>query len=77
MIAQKEKSAAASDESDTIDAFVALGGAPDKSGEISADKLRQLVREFGLTIDIETLIREVDTDKSGYIDYEEFRRMMT
>ena len=41
MIAQKEKQAAASDESDTIDAFVALGGAPDKSGDISADKLRK------------------------------------
>ncbi|KAG8458016.1 hypothetical protein KFE25_007223 [Diacronema lutheri] len=77
MIAQKEKQAAASDESDTIDAFVALGGAPDKSGDISADKLRKVVREFGLTIDIDTLIREVDTDSSGFIEYDEFRRMMT
>lgn len=36
----------------------------------------QVVREFGLTLDIETLIREVDTDKSGFIDYEEFKQMM-
>lgn len=37
----------------------------------------QVVREFGLTIDIDTLIREVDTDSSGFIEYDEFRRMMT
>ena len=29
-----------------------------------------------LTIDIEKLIREVDTDHSGYIDYQEFAVMM-
>mmetsp|Transcript_1420 Transcript_1420/g.4023 ORF Transcript_1420/g.4023 Transcript_1420/m.4023 type:complete len:151 (+) Transcript_1420:85-537(+) len=77
MVAQKEKHAAASDESDIIDAFIALGGGHDKSGEISTDKLRKVVRDFGLTIDIDALIREADTDKSGFIDYEEFRLMMT
>ena len=32
--------------------------------------------QFGLTIDIERLIREVDTDHSGFIDYQEFAVMM-
>ena len=38
---QKAATAAAGDEGDTILAFVALGGKPDKTGVISAEKLRQ------------------------------------
>jgi hypothetical protein len=74
---QKSASAARGDESDTIDAFISLGGAADKTGQVSADRLRSIVKDFGLTIDIERLIREVDTDHSGFIDYQEFSVMMT
>lgn len=65
------KEAALGDETDTVEAFTALGGNPDKSGEISTLKLRATIQEFGLTIDIEQLIRETDKDGSGKIDYEE------
>jgi len=97
IIAQKAKQAGQDDESDTVDAFIALGGNADKTGEISTDKLRSIVKDFGLTIDIEVpyilfppsndmlwcydfhlqkLIRETDTDHSGFIDYNEFKVMM-
>ncbi len=59
-----------------VDAFIALGGNADKTGNVQADKLRGIVKEFGLTIDIDRLIREVDTDHSGLIDYQEFAVMM-
>ena len=59
-----------------VDAFIALGGNADKTGNVVADKLRGIVKEFGLTIDIDRLIREVDTDHSGLIDYQEFAVMM-
>lgn len=59
-----------------VDAFIALGGKPDKTGEISTDKLKAVIKEFGLTIDIVRLIAETDTDRSGYIDYNEFAVMM-
>ena len=36
-----------------VDAFIALGGNADKTGEISTEKLRGIVKEFGLTIDID------------------------
>lgn len=39
--------------------------------------MRSIVKDFGLTIDMERLIREVDTDHSGFIDYQEFSVMMT
>ena len=43
---------------------------------MSADKLRSIIKDFGLTIDIDRLIREVDTDHSGFIDFQEFAAMM-
>ena len=42
---QKAASAGQSDETDTIDAFIALGGNADKSGQVSADKLRGIIKE--------------------------------
>lgn len=33
-------------------------------------------QDFGLTIDIEKLIKETDTDGSGKVDYAEFKAMM-
>ena len=36
-----------------MDAFIALGGNADKTGEISTEKLRSIIKDFGLTIDID------------------------
>ena len=101
---QKASAAKANDESDTIEAFVALGGNSDKSGEFpTREENGEVVKvrinfhrfllyliharlastfqthtssphlllrflphpqDFGLTIDIEKLIQETDTDNS-------------
>ena len=59
-----------------VDAFIALGGNADKTGQISTERLRSIVKDFGLTIDIAKLIQEYDTDRSGFVDYQEFAEMM-
>tara|TARA_B100000401_G_scaffold436913_1_gene381339 strand:+ start:423 stop:713 length:291 start_codon:yes stop_codon:yes gene_type:complete len=41
---QKTTAAKANDETDTIDAFIALGGQPNKTGEISTDKLKEVIK---------------------------------
>eukprot|EP00163_Fabomonas_tropica_P027253 TRINITY_DN5194_c0_g1_i1.p1 TRINITY_DN5194_c0_g1~~TRINITY_DN5194_c0_g1_i1.p1 ORF type:complete len:165 (-),score=48.47 TRINITY_DN5194_c0_g1_i1:151-645(-) len=64
------------DDSDTLDAFVALGGKYDKMGHVDTDKLRKYIEGFGLTIDPRELVREMNTDMSGLIDYEQFKAMM-
>jgi len=65
---QKERAAQFDDESDLIDAYVACGGNADKSGCVSADMLIKIIKhDFGLTIDIEELIRAIDTDGSGEV----------
>lgn len=65
------------DDSDTKDAFVAMGGNEDGTGKLDASKLVEIVKkEFELTIDIETLIKSIDHDKSGEIEYDEFKSLL-
>lgn len=71
-----------------VDAFVAMGGNPDKSGYVDASKLIKIIKdEFKMTIDIEVqctfkrniyqrLIAEMDSDKSAKIEYEEFKSLL-
>ena len=73
---QKAKLAAKADDSETVAAFAALGGSKDQSGSISSAKLCAVVKDFGLTIDIEKLIQEIDKDGSGQVDYEEFKALL-
>ena len=56
---QKEQAVKATDDSDLLDAFVALGGRADKGGQIETGKLIRIFTEFELTVDIEKLIEEV------------------
>eukprot|EP00996_Jenningsia_fusiforme_P005476 NODE_644_length_2019_cov_28.180711_g595_i0.p1 GENE.NODE_644_length_2019_cov_28.180711_g595_i0~~NODE_644_length_2019_cov_28.180711_g595_i0.p1 ORF type:complete len:428 (-),score=73.93 NODE_644_length_2019_cov_28.180711_g595_i0:570-1853(-) len=65
-----------SQDSDMGDAFVALGGNRDRSGEISAGQLRQVVRYFDLQLDLEKLIEEGDTNQNGLIEFDEFSNMI-
>lgn len=58
-------------------AYVALGGNPDLTGSLDAERLRKTCQDFQLTIDIDKLIRQYDTDGSGQIDYEEFKSMLS
>mmetsp|Transcript_62283 Transcript_62283/g.167126 ORF Transcript_62283/g.167126 Transcript_62283/m.167126 type:complete len:147 (+) Transcript_62283:86-526(+) len=74
---QKDSYGSMGEDWDMVSAFCALGGNPDKTGEIAADKLREVIEKFELTIDIDRLIEETDTDGSGKIDYEEFKAMLS
>lgn len=65
-------------EDDTLDAFVALGGNPDKTGEIDTRRLKDIIKsQFEMTIDIDNLIKDVDEDDSGKIDYYEFVKLLS
>ena len=66
-----------SDESELLDAFVAMGGEPDGDGCIDAKKLIATIKdEFQMTIDIEKLIEEIDEDGSGEIEFDEFKALL-
>ena len=75
LIAEKEvMRQLGSDESELLDAYVAMGGEADGGGCVDAKKLIQTIKEeFQMTIDIEKLIEEVDEDGSGEIEFDEFK----
>jgi Ca2+-binding EF-hand superfamily protein len=57
---------------------VACGGNADKSGNVHRETLVKIIKhDFSLTIDIEALIDEIDTDGSGQIEYDEFKVLMS
>jgi Ca2+-binding EF-hand superfamily protein len=51
-----------------------MGGEASGEGAINAEKLIQTIKvEFEMTIDIEALIKEIDEDGSGQIEFDEFQ----
>mgnify|MGYP000914032149 FL=1 len=66
-----------SDETELLDAFVAMGGEPDGGGSIDASKLIETIKgDFDMTIDIEKLIMDIDEDGSGEIEFDEFKLLL-
>ena len=66
-----------SDETEMLQAFVAMGGQPDGEGCVDASQLiRTIKEEFQMTIDIEKLIEEIDEDGSGEIEFDEFKALL-
>lgn len=61
-----------------VDAFVACGGKPDRSGFVRKDTLVKIIKQdFGLTINIEEMINKLDVDGSGEIEFDEFKAILT
>ena len=62
---------------DILDAFVAMGGNEDGGGNIDADKLIEIIKDdLKMTINIEQMIKDVDEDGSGEIEFEEFECLL-
>lgn len=72
----KQLGAKDAEENDTVDAFVSLGGNADKTGRISRDKLKAILEEFELTINLDRLLAEADRDQNGWLSYDEFKSIL-
>lgn len=57
--------------------FVMCGPSHFYPESVASNLAPRCLQDFGLTIDIEQLIKETDLDGSGFIDYEEFKTMMS
>jgi len=52
----------------------------DKRGEVNTSELRWILKQLGDDLteaDIDDMIADVDTDGSGWVDYNEFHKLMT
>jgi len=64
-------------EADLVDAFVAMGGNRDRTGFINAESLRKVIKDdFSLTIKIDELLDDLDTDDDGFVNFEEFKTLL-
>ena len=77
IIAQEVAKLNGQDDNEVLDAFIAVGGESNGSGCVDAIKLIKTIKEdFEMTIDIEKLIKKIDTDGSGEIEFEEFKALL-
>ena len=78
IITQEISKLKSQDENEVLDAYVAMGGETDGGGCVDAVKLIRTIKdEFEMTIDIENLIKEIDTDGSGEIEFDEFKALLS
>lgn len=54
---------------DVVDAFVAMGGNPDKTGVVLKKRIEEVIREFELTIDIEEFLDKVPGEELNFDDF--------
>lgn len=61
-----------------VDAFIACGGNPDKTGSASREMLKKvIVNDFGMTFDVDELFDNMEsTTEEGNIEYDSFKRIM-
>ena len=75
---QSQKSEMWNDHEDALDAFVACGGEADGSGHVIRETLVKILHSIGLeSFPIDKLIDKVDVDRSGLIDFHEFKLMLS
>mmetsp|Transcript_6423 Transcript_6423/g.17920 ORF Transcript_6423/g.17920 Transcript_6423/m.17920 type:complete len:157 (-) Transcript_6423:233-703(-) len=84
VIAKQKEKAESSEDSDIFDAWVAVGGdrpaviTDEPTGIVDTNKLVKIIKhDFGLTIDIEKLVEEIDLDDSGTVDFHEFKQLLS
>lgn len=65
------------DDTDTLAAFVAMGGNDDFTGRVSVQKLLATIQEFELVVDLGAMLQKADRDNSGHIDYSEFKMLLS
>lgn len=55
---------------------MALGGNPDKGGSVDNRLLVKVVKDdFGMTINLDRLIEDLDVDRDGSINFSEFHAL--
>lgn len=78
--ALKTKSADIDNARDLVNAWDALGGmtkSGTKSGQVNRELLHNIMQDdFGLTINIEDLIRQIDADENGDVEFDEFKKFL-
>lgn len=78
MISRKKHNTKLLNDEETMEAFMAMGGGEGGDGFVDSQILVQILKnDFEMTLDIEKMIRDLDKNGSGKIDYDEFRYLLS
>lgn len=67
---QKLEAEDTSKDKDILDAWIAVGGGNDGQGYVNSNLLIKIIKhDFGLNIDIERLLKQIDTSGDGKVCY--------
>lgn len=73
---QKLEASNSSQDKDIVDAWIAVGGGKEGEGYVNSQLLVKIIKEdFGLNVDIEKLLRQIDTSGDGRVDFGEFKAL--
>lgn len=63
-------------EEETLEAFVGMGGEPNGDGWVEASNIISILKTQ-FEINIEQLVKDIDHNSTGKIDYDEFRMLLS
>ena len=72
----KNNAATQEDENDLAAAFEFLGGGPDREGNLDVSKLNDILDEFGMKITGDDILRMVDDNSNGKMEFDEFKQIL-
>jgi calmodulin len=74
----KKRVAHMDNQKDMIDAWQACGGSSSKVGQVDKDALMKIIQtDFGLTVDIDEFIKQIDKNHNGIVEFEEFKSLLS
>jgi calmodulin len=77
-IVEKQRSSDGGDEDDLfLAAFRACGSGPNKGQVVTRDELIKVIKhDFGLTVDVDDLMKNVDMNENGEIQFDSFKKIL-
>uniref|UniRef100_A0A7S1KUV2 EF-hand domain-containing protein n=1 Tax=Percolomonas cosmopolitus TaxID=63605 RepID=A0A7S1KUV2_9EUKA len=73
----RERRELRNNEQDLLDSFVSMGGNPNGTGYIKSKKIKEICDEFGLTVDVNELLKVMDENHMGKVRFPSFKKALT
>lgn len=61
---------------DLLEAFVAVGGSDDSTGEVDIAKMKSVVAEFNLNVNLDKIVAELDSEGNSNIHFDDFAGLL-
>jgi Ca2+-binding EF-hand superfamily protein len=74
---QKKETSKETEDDEIFEAYLSLGGNLERTAFIDKQAVVDVVRKFGLTVDIDKIWDDIDTNRDKKVDYREFAYLLS